>query len=453
MTPVLNHNRLAAAAAVLLVIIARPGVAQTSTSQAAPLPTPAPASAASTIELTPAQPRQGSVVKVTLRLPAAARDSLAAVVTGSDTLPKVATPSDTMPRAAARIDSVQATVAAADSMVKVPRPTDTLPSVTIGIAAGLDSLRAVLDTLRPRPAAAAIDTVADTTALIRASLFGEPLHFQREPTGEYTALAAIPVDAPAAVNVSIIVARGGMVDTVATRLAIRRTAYKMEKLTVAPRFGQAPDSALAARIAREQALAAEVSRNSHLTPRLWEGEFQRPRTARVTSAFGDGREFNGRVQSRHMGLDLAGATGAPVLASNRGVVALVGDFYYAGNAVYIDHGAGLVTAYFHLSAVDVAKGDTVTPGMRIGRVGATGRVTGPHLHWVARYGAVTVDPSTLLDITPDEVPAKAAPPSRRDSTTAAPPRRDSTTAAPPPRSDSTTAVDSARAAVSPPPHN
>jgi murein DD-endopeptidase MepM/ murein hydrolase activator NlpD len=153
-------------------------------------------------------------------------------------------------------------------------------------------------------------------------------------------------------------------------------------------------------MAREAALAAEVSRRSHDTPALWTGEFSRPRPSRVTSAFGDGREFNGKVQSRHMGLDLAGVVGAPVLAAGRGVVALVGDFYLAGNAVYIDHGGGLVTAYFHLSAVNVAKGDTVAAGDTIGKVGATGRVTGPHLHWVARYGAVTIDPSTLLELTP-----------------------------------------------------
>lgn len=310
-----------------------------------------------------------------------------------------------------------------------PRPSsDTLPSVTLAVGARVDSLRAVLDTLPLRAATDSVATAPDTTPLVRATLFGEPLHFEREPNGEYTALAAIPVDAPASVNVRLVVARGPDADTIATRLAIRRTAYrmeKMEKLTVAPRFGQAPDSALAARIAREQAMAAEVSRKSHETPRLWEGQFQRPRTARVTSGFGDGREFNGKVQSRHMGLDLAGATGTPVGASNRGVVALVGDFYYAGKAVYIDHGAGLVTAYFHLSAVNVAQGDTVTPGMRIGSVGATGRVTGPHLHWVARYGAVSVDPSTLLEVTPVE--SQRTPAAVRDST----PKPDSTRASPP----------------------
>jgi len=80
------------------------------------------------------------------------------------------------------------------------------------------------------------------------------------------------------------------------------------------------------------------------------------------------------------------------------VVALVADFYLAGRAVYIDHGGGLVTAYFHLSRAEVAEGDTVTAGQRIGAVGRSGRVTGPHLHWVARYGVISVDPMSLLGL-------------------------------------------------------
>ena len=120
-----------------------------------------------------------------------------------------------------------------------------------------------------------------------------------------------------------------------------------------------------------------------------------------------------------MGVDFAGKKGAPVRAANRGVVALVGDFYLGGKVVYIDHGAGLVTGYFHLSRAAVAEGDTVARGQMIGRVGATGRVTGPHLHWIARYGAVTVDPMTLLTLgraapaAPSGSPARATRAARR----------------------------------------
>lgn len=99
-----------------------------------------------------------------------------------------------------------------------------------------------------------------------------------------------------------------------------------------------------------------------------------------------------------MGTDFAGAVGAPVLAANRGVVRLVDAFYLGGNVIYIDHGAGLVTAYLHLSKQLVAEGDTVSRGDVIGHVGATGRVTGPHLHFIARYGNITVDGTTLIGL-------------------------------------------------------
>jgi murein DD-endopeptidase MepM/ murein hydrolase activator NlpD len=108
------------------------------------------------------------------------------------------------------------------------------------------------------------------------------------------------------------------------------------------------------------------------------------------------------VTSRHTGTDFAGAFGTPVVAAARGVVALVADFYLAGRAVYLDHGAGLVTAYFHLSRVDVTQGDTVKAGQRIGGVGQSGRVTGPHLHWVLRYGAISVDPMSLVRLGREE---------------------------------------------------
>jgi murein DD-endopeptidase MepM/ murein hydrolase activator NlpD len=140
-----------------------------------------------------------------------------------------------------------------------------------------------------------------------------------------------------------------------------------------------------------------VSRRSHDTPRMWEAPFVPPRESRITSGFGHGRMFNDQVQSRHMGTDFAGAVGAPVLAPARGIVALVDAFYLGGNVLYLDHGGGLVTGYLHLSAHEVSEGEMVEPGQVIARVGATGRVTGPHLHWIVRYGTITVDGISLLE--------------------------------------------------------
>ncbi len=227
---------------------------------------------------------------------------------------------------------------------------------------------------------------------------GEPLHFERSATGG-EAFAAAPIDASSPLRIVVTCAVGSLTDSVAIGVPLAVANYPLERLTVAPRFSAPPDSALAARTRRESALAAEVSRRSHETAQLWTEPFRRPREARVTSVFGSGREFNGKVTSRHMGTDYAGAVGAPVHAANKGIVRLVDSFFLGGNVVYIDHGAGMVTAYLHLSAQNVAVGDTVQRGDVIGKVGATGRVTGPHLHWITRYGGVTVDPASLLRMT------------------------------------------------------
>jgi murein DD-endopeptidase MepM/ murein hydrolase activator NlpD len=230
-----------------------------------------------------------------------------------------------------------------------------------------------------------------------AELAGEPVHFERDTLGLWRAVAAVPLGADSVLWLRLTVTRPEGVPRVdSARIAVGRGRFAVDRLRVAPRFAESPDSALAARIAAERERAFAVSARSHDTPRLWRGSFGRPRPARVTSEFGRAREFNGEVQSRHLGVDLRGQSGAPVRAPNRGVVALVDDTYYGGNVVYLDHGAGLVTAYLHLSRVEVAPGDTVTRGQLLGRVGATGRVTGPHLHWIARHGGVTVDPLSLV---------------------------------------------------------
>ncbi len=223
----------------------------------------------------------------------------------------------------------------------------------------------------------------------------ELLHF-RTAGDSMSAYAAAPVDSGSGLTLTMACADGS--NTI-VKIPTRAAEYPLERLTVAPRFSAKPDSALAARQRREAERAAAVSRESHITPVLWTEPFALPRTTRITSGFGGGRTFNGAVTSRHMGTDYAGAVGAPVRAANRGVVRLVDAFYLGGNVIYIDHGAGFVTAYLHLSKQLVAEGDTVARGAVIGHVGATGRVTGPHLHFIARYGNVTFDPKSLFGAT------------------------------------------------------
>lgn len=224
-----------------------------------------------------------------------------------------------------------------------------------------------------------------------ASLAGEPLHFRKVRDTSF-ALAAIPIDSTKGLSLHVVCANG---DSSASRIATRAGNYRLERLRVAPAFSATPDSALAIRLRLEAEQAAAVSRNAHTTPRLWTKPFAVPRTSRITSGFGSGRTFNDSVTSRHMGTDYAGAIGAPVRATNRGIVRLVGAFYLGGNVIYLDHGEGVVTAYLHLSKQLVAVGDTVQQGDIIGHVGGTGRVTGPHLHFIVRYGAITVDAASL----------------------------------------------------------
>ena len=240
----------------------------------------------------------------------------------------------------------------------------------------------------------------DPIMLIAGGAGGEPLHFERAEVGSFRSLAAVPLGSETEVPLDLtLIYADGREEIVRTAVPVTPGQYNHRRLTVAPELGRPPDSAQAARRAREAARAAEVSALAHRTPRIWTGEAVLPKTVRrVTSGFGDGRIFNGQVSSRHTGLDLDGATGDTVVAAARGIVELVDQFELAGNVVYINHGGGLVTAYFHLSEQLVAEGDTVELGTPIGRVGATGRVTGPHLHWVVRYGQTSVDGRSLLAV-------------------------------------------------------
>src|SRR5438046_123787 len=238
-------------------------------------------------------------------------------------------------------------------------------------------------------------SVADSVTRIEGELAGEPLHF--EVVGdEFRALGAVPLEAQDSVAARVVIERaGGASDTVNAPLHVRRRRAPRERLHAAPEFVQPPES-LAERIRTERELVGEIKRRAHDTPRLWREPFVRPRAAAVTGSFGVVRIFNGVVRSRHLGVDFAGKRGAPVRATNRGVVAFVGDLYYSGTSVFIDHGAGLVTGYLHLSHTLVVPGDTVERGQLIGLVGSSGRVTRSHLHWFGAYGEITVDPLDLI---------------------------------------------------------
>lgn len=241
---------------------------------------------------------------------------------------------------------------------------------------------------------------------------GEPLHFRVDGQGDERAFGVVPTDASDSVVARVHVRyASGRVDTLRRSISVphratvaARRVAGARRLRVSKVFTARPDALTEARVERENEEARAIGRHAHDTPQLWSEPFIRPRTSRITSGFGSGRLFNGRLSSSHGGVDFAGQPGDPVRAANRGVVALVDNFFLAGNVVYVNHGGGVVTGYFHLTRALVAAGDTVERGQEIGLVGATGRVTGPHLHWSARYGEHTFDPMGLIELTRDAKP-------------------------------------------------
>jgi murein DD-endopeptidase MepM/ murein hydrolase activator NlpD len=155
------------------------------------------------------------------------------------------------------------------------------------------------------------------------------------------------------------------------------------------------DEATLQRIEKER---ARITRLWQLSSprRLWEGRFIPPVPGAVSSPFGLSRIINGSLRSPHSGVDLKAPAGMEIIAANHGKVVLREEFFFAGKSIVLDHGGGLYTMYFHLSEFEVEKGSEVRQGDLIGRVGMTGRVTGPHLHWGARLNGARIDPFELV---------------------------------------------------------
>lgn len=242
----------------------------------------------------------------------------------------------------------------------------------------------------------ASDSVTSVTGLVA----NEPLHFEwSDEQRVWWALMPVPLGSSDTLDVALIVRSArNLNDTLTEHLAVRPRHETLQVLHLPAPYDRPPDSAAVVRLGADAARLDTIWREAHDIPRLWHEPFRRPVPGRVTTVFGEGREIDGMSEPRHEGVDLAGAKGSVVRAANRGLVAAVASLYESGLTVIVDHGAGLVTAYGHLSDATVSVGDTVARGQMLGHVGVSGRVTGPHLHWAAFYGALAVDPLSLLEI-------------------------------------------------------
>ena len=176
---------------------------------------------------------------------------------------------------------------------------------------------------------------------------------------------------------------------------IEDKSYTEQHITLENKALVNPPAETMARIreegSRQRALYARYEPQSNLQ----EG-FTKPLEGITTSLYGHRRFFNGEPRSPHSGLDIAAAEGTPIIAAGTATVTLADDLYFNGNTVFLDHGMGLITMYCHMSELKVAEGDKVSMGDTIGLVGATGRATGPHLHWSVSLNGYRVDPLVFM---------------------------------------------------------
>jgi murein DD-endopeptidase MepM/ murein hydrolase activator NlpD len=238
---------------------------------------------------------------------------------------------------------------------------------------------------------------APATATLDVDWMGRKLEFFRGRSNQaWFALAGVDVEAavgPSILRIRVRLSDGEVRDLTRT-VEIHAAHYLTGKLTVPPKF-VSPGAEALKQIEEESKLKARVFAASAQEP-LWTSSFRAPVTAQPTDSFGTRRMFNGKLASVHKGMDYRAAMGTPVRAGNSGLVVLARPLYYEGNCVIIDHGLGLFTLSMHFSRIDVREGQHVAVGEQLGLSGATGRVTGPHLHWAVRWQGAYLDPAKLL---------------------------------------------------------
>lgn len=217
--------------------------------------------------------------------------------------------------------------------------------------------------------------------------------------GQYGALVGIDVEAePGRHRWRVIaVEEDGQLLQVEGWLRVVARRFPVQRLTLPPEMVEL-DEATKRRVEEEAAKLQAVFNVVSPKP-LWQGRFLPPlQNGGDPSGFGVKRIINGHERGRHTGTDFKAPLGEPVLAANRGRVALVAEHFFAGKAVVVDHGLGLYTMYFHLQDTSVLEGELVEKGQPLGQVGATGRATGPHLHFGVRLNGSRVDPLALLQL-------------------------------------------------------
>lgn len=274
--------------------------------------------------------------------------------------------------------------AVASTMLQAAQPSTTIVHMSARAVQPGEIVRLTVQTASPADA-------------VTVSAFGQPFPAASIDARTWETLVGIDLDVPAARHaVTIGVMTGGETTRVVRSLDVASKTFRTRRLTVEPEYVEPPAS-VTTRIAAEAARLTAIW-NTPSPARLWDGPFVAPVPDAANSAFGSRSVFNGQPRNPHGGADFASPSGRAVRAPNAGRVVLAEDLYFTGRSVVIDHGMGLVSLFAHLSSINVATDAMVATGDILGRVGATGRVTGPHLHWTVRLAGTRVDPLSLMAV-------------------------------------------------------
>lgn len=220
--------------------------------------------------------------------------------------------------------------------------------------------------------------------------------FEKLDNDTLTVLIGVDLDqSPSLYTIPIDLIQGSNHAQATLLLEVKKENFPTTELTVEPQYVQLSPENLARANEESREISAHYALNSEQSG--WTSSFIVPLSdASEGSNFGHRRIFNGEPRAPHSGADLAAQSGTPVFASNSGVVILAKNLFFSGNAIFLDHGSGIFTTYLHLSEILIEESAFVEQGELIGKVGATGRVTGPHLHWGARIKNTRIDPFSLV---------------------------------------------------------
>ncbi|MFN3680797.1 MAG: M23 family metallopeptidase, partial [Nitrospira sp.] len=240
----------------------------------------------------------------------------------------------------------------------------------------------------------------DASAEVKGMFLGRTIKFFREirPDGGEESVGLVGIDMedqPGTHQLTIEITEGARPRLLYYQVEILKERFRVERLTLPKDKVDLDEESLKRWKAEQEQVKAALAEDS--PTRLWQSKFVEPVSGRRTGIFGSVRIMNGQARSPHNGEDIGAPLGTPVAVTNDGVVRLTVDHIFSGKGVYVDHGLGFYSMYFHLSEILVKEGDAVRAGQIIGTLGATGRATGPHLHWGVKLNGARVNPYALLD--------------------------------------------------------